>query len=103
MAALLPSRLDGRLCPSLRMHRRVRPFGRAAVRCQAANDGSDGSGQQRKKASGGSLDDRIASGEFTDAGSTKERMTRPLRKALASDPTGFGTWYVLKFPQHPRV
>ncbi len=38
----------------------------------------------------GSLEERIASGEFTDAGSTKERLTRPLRRALAADPTGLG-------------
>lgn len=33
---------------------------------------------------------RIASGEFTDAGSTKERLTRPIRRALAKDPVGPG-------------
>lgn len=43
-----------------------------------------------KKKSEGSLDDRIASGEFDDSGSTKEKMTRPLRKALAKDPLGVG-------------
>jgi len=37
-----------------------------------------------------SLEDRIASGEFDDSGSTKERMTRPLRKVLAKDPLGIG-------------
>lgn len=36
------------------------------------------------------LEARIMSGEFTDAGSTKEKMTRPLRKALADEPTGVG-------------
>lgn len=36
------------------------------------------------------LDSRIASGEFSDTGSTKERLTRPLRKALAKDPIGPG-------------
>ncbi len=36
------------------------------------------------------LESRIASGEFTDSGSTKEKLTRPLRKALAQDPTGLG-------------
>jgi hypothetical protein len=43
-----------------------------------------------KPSSLASLEDRIQSGEFTDTGSTKEKMTRPLRKALAQDPTGFG-------------
>jgi hypothetical protein len=37
-----------------------------------------------------SLDERIASGEFDDSGSTKERLTRPLRRALAKDPLGPG-------------
>jgi hypothetical protein len=36
------------------------------------------------------LDDRISSGEFTDAGSTKERMSRPVRKFFALDPVGPG-------------
>ena len=38
------------------------------------------------------LEDRIAAGEFTDKGSTKERLTRPLRRALAADPLGPGAW-----------
>jgi hypothetical protein len=38
-----------------------------------------------------SLDERIASGEFDDSGSTKEKMTRPLRKLLAKEPLGIGT------------
>jgi hypothetical protein len=37
-----------------------------------------------------SLDDRIAAGEFTDVGSTKERLTRPIRRVLAQDPVGAG-------------
>jgi len=36
------------------------------------------------------LDDRIMSGEFTDSGSTKEKITRPIRKMLAKDPLGPG-------------
>ena len=46
------------------------------------------------KSNGGELGDlgeRILSGEFTDEGSTKERLTRPLRKILAKDPIGPGT------------
>lgn len=39
---------------------------------------------------GSSLEERIAAGEFTDAGSTKERLTRPLRRILAKDPIGPG-------------
>jgi hypothetical protein len=38
-----------------------------------------------KENAGENLDSRIASGEFSDSGSTKEQMTRPLRKALAQD------------------
>ena len=38
-----------------------------------------------------SLDDRIMSGEFDDSGSTKEQLTRPLRKLLAKDQFGLGT------------
>ena len=51
----------------------------------AAGDGSD-----KGKKYGENLDDRIASGEFDDSGSTKEKMTRPLRKMLAKDPLGPG-------------
>ncbi|GLC45871.1 hypothetical protein PLESTB_001447900 [Pleodorina starrii] len=38
------------------------------------------------RAKGQNLDERIESGEFTDAGSTKEKLTRPLRQALAKEP-----------------
>ena len=38
----------------------------------------------------GDLGDRILSGEFTDEGSTKERLSRPVRKLLAKDPIGPG-------------
>ncbi len=49
-------------------------------------------GEEPKKeaAESSALDDRIAAGEFSDVGSTKERMTRPLRKVLAQDPVGIG-------------
>jgi beta-ring hydroxylase len=39
---------------------------------------------------GQDLASRIESGEFTDSGSTKEKITRPVRRALANDPTGLG-------------
>lgn len=55
----------------------------------AAGGGEQGPDSDvRKKIT--SLEDRIASGEFTDAGSTKERLTRPLRRLLAKDPLGPG-------------
>lgn len=38
----------------------------------------------------GDLGDRILSGEFTDAGSTREKWSRPVRKFLAKDPIGPG-------------
>jgi hypothetical protein len=44
-----------------------------------------------KKVFGENLEDRIASGEFDDSGSTKEKLTRPLRKLLAKDSSGPGT------------
>jgi hypothetical protein len=46
--------------------------------------------QVQDNARQGTLDDRILSGEFTDAGSTKDKITRPFRKALAQDPLGPG-------------
>jgi hypothetical protein len=42
------------------------------------------------KPKGQDLDERISSGEFTDYGSTKEKLTRPVRKVLAQDPVGIG-------------
>ena len=51
---------------------------------------ADGSGSDKGKKYGDNLDDRIASGEFDDSGSTKEKLTRPLRKMLAKDPLGPG-------------
>ena len=47
---------------------------------------------------GQDLDDRIASGEFTDAGSTKEKLTRPIRKLLAQDPVGPGAAPAVRAP-----
>lgn len=40
--------------------------------------------------SGSNLDARISSGEFTDAGSTKEKLSRPVRQILAKDKLGPG-------------
>lgn len=59
----------------------------AVVRAAASGDGNKPGGKRKL---GQDLDDRIASGEFSDVGSTKERLTRPLRKALAADPIGPG-------------
>ena len=52
----------------------------------------DDDSKQPKQAGPGEEDinSRILSGEFTDSGSTKEKLTRPIRKALAQDPVGIG-------------
>ena len=43
---------------------------------------------------GGSLEDRIASGEFSKSKWTKERALRPVRRALATDRVGPGMFKV---------
>lgn len=50
----------------------------------------DDSTKAEEQASEEDINQRILSGEFTDAGSTKEKLTRPIRKALAQDPVGIG-------------
>lgn len=71
--------------------RTAAPSSRAAEGRQrvprAAGDPSDGS---QPPANDDSLDARIASGEFSSSGSTKEQLTRPVRKLLAQDPVGIG-------------
>ena len=64
---------------------------------QASQNGASISGRSSNDSAfeamdknGGSLDTRIMSGEFTDDGSTKERLTRPIRKVLAKDRGGPG-------------
>eukprot|EP00882_Tetradesmus_deserticola_P010948 GHRQ01011581.1.p1 GENE.GHRQ01011581.1~~GHRQ01011581.1.p1 ORF type:complete len:120 (+),score=16.80 GHRQ01011581.1:879-1238(+) len=54
----------------------------------AAGNGSVDIEEDQKK--GDDLSERILSGEFTDSGSTKEKLTRPVRKLLAQDPVGVG-------------
>ncbi|KAK9820832.1 hypothetical protein WJX81_000578 [Elliptochloris bilobata] len=51
---------------------------------------SEDSAFEAKDRNGGSLDSRILSGEFTHDGSTKEKITRLLRKVLAKDRGGPG-------------
>lgn len=46
--------------------------------------------KQQEEPEADDINQRILSGEFTDAGSTKEKLTRPIRKALAQDPVGIG-------------
>ena len=54
-----------------------------------ANNGS--SPEASTSYDSGDLGERILSGEFTEEGSTREKLTRPIRKALAKDPIGPGT------------
>ncbi|GFH30402.1 cytochrome P450 [Haematococcus lacustris] len=60
------------------------------------------SGEQRGPQSDKAADElfeRIASGEFTEAGSTKEKLTRPLRRLLAG--TGVGRWRQVQSRSQP--
>ena len=72
----------------LRPYRAAAPLQQRAQRNVRLQPGSVrcGAGDE----SDSDLDSRISSGEFTDAGSTKERLTRPIRKLLAKDPVGPG-------------
>jgi hypothetical protein len=65
---------------------------RRLVVTAAANDGNDKNGKPLLggRSFGENLEERIASGEFDDSGSTKEKITRPVRKLLAKDPLGPG-------------
>ncbi|KAL4447666.1 hypothetical protein ABPG75_004885 [Micractinium tetrahymenae] len=87
MAALQASisSFAGRQLPGGRVSRPAQ----AAARRQQLVVSAQGKGDKKPEKMS-SLEERIASGEFTDAGSTKERLTRPLRRALAKDPVGPG-------------
>lgn len=87
MAALQASTsfFAGRQLPGWAASRRAQAGGRRQ-QLQVSAQGKEEKNALKK----GSLDERIASGEFTDAGSTKERLTRPIRRALAKDPVGPG-------------
>lgn len=56
----------------------------------AAIPDDDSTKQQEQPECAEDINSRILSGEFTDSGSTKEKLTRPIRKALAQDPLGIG-------------
>ena len=59
----------------------------------AAKDENDKSSKPlwgKAAPTGKNLEERIASGEFDDSGSTKEKLTRPMRKLLAKDSMGPG-------------
>lgn len=57
---------------------------------QAAPDSKSVVNDPELKKKADDLSERILSGEFTDSGSTKEKLTRPVRKLLAQDPVGVG-------------
>uniref|UniRef100_A0A7S0RBW3 Cytochrome P450 n=1 Tax=Chlamydomonas leiostraca TaxID=1034604 RepID=A0A7S0RBW3_9CHLO len=79
---------------------------RRVIRVHAASDDDGNPLSKLFKAPpkrGENLEDRIASGEFTDSGSTKEKITRPIRKALASDPTGLGRWVALQLAKQGQA
>ncbi|KIY93092.1 hypothetical protein MNEG_14870 [Monoraphidium neglectum] len=63
---------------------------------------ANGDGSVQSSIDESTLDDRIASGEFSDVGSTKERITRPVRKLLAQDPVGIGRFLALQLAQLGR-
>lgn len=81
------------LLASPRYHLHARERRRLAVSVAASNgDGKDASKKSplAGRSFGENLEERIASGEFDDSGSTKEKITRPVRKLLAKDPLGPG-------------
>jgi hypothetical protein len=67
---------------------------RRLVVTAAAKDDNDKNGKPLLggRSFGENLEERIASGEFDDSGSTKEKITRPVRKLLAKDPLGPGNY-----------
>lgn len=78
--AVLPIRTNGQLA------RRPRFLVLAAQRPPSDDRGRGFGGRKY----GENLEERIASGEFDDSSSTKEKLTRPLRKLLAKDVFGPG-------------
>lgn len=68
----------------------------------AAKDGSEkGTKPLKGRSFGENLEERIASGEFDDSGSTKEKLTRPVRKILAKDPLGPGKFSLAQLFRNP--
>ena len=57
------------------------------VKLVGTYDGGDGDAESMSE-----LDARIKAGVYSDIGSTKDRITRPLRRALAKDPIGPGAF-----------
>lgn len=91
--ATVPRPCQRRSLLGRQLRRGARHLQQGRLQVQAA--ASDNNGKDKKEF-GQDLDDRILSGEFSDVGSTKERITRPLRKVLAMDPIGPGAALGLK-------
>ncbi len=94
MAASTGAHCGGRMAGSRRAV--VVPLARrrpaCVVRASSGDSHKTRNSQGDSDANVSSLDERILSGEFTDSGSTKEKITRPLRKLLAKDPVGLGEY-----------
>lgn len=73
---------------------RARPF-RSYKRQKVNHTQQALNGSKPDASSASKLDERILSGEFTEEGSTRERLTRPIRKLLAKDPIGPGSVCIL--------
>ena len=58
----------------------------SGVKLVGTYDGGDGDGERSMS----ELDARIKAGVYSDVGSTKDRLSRPLRRVLAKDPIGPG-------------
>jgi hypothetical protein len=82
----------GRASLTRAMPRRPRSIVAAAGNAGGGMPRGDDDGVSKQPPALSSLDDRILSGEFTE-GSTKEQMTRPVRKILAQDPVGIGAFF----------
>ncbi len=57
----------------------------SGVKLVGTYDGGDGDEESMSE-----LDARIKAGVYSDVGSTKDRLSRPLRRVLAKDPIGPG-------------
>ena len=73
-------------------HQRLSAHRRSLTVAAAAKDENDKKPLAKNRSFGDNLEERIASGEFDDSGSTKEKLTRPVRKLLAKDTLGPGKY-----------
>ncbi len=72
--------------------RRAKPFcSHKRQKIDLARNALNGSSPDSSSAN--KLEERILSGEFTEEGSKREKLTRPIRKLLAKDSLGPGRAY----------